>query len=173
MEEQNIRALPRSMEQLGRCYDCREFWTTFGIMPVRSRIQHRRVLEPQPVSRNKVLYSTRETIGSIEHCFEFVSLFSKLFQPLAMTNRDPCYLWPLLCRIFPNHFVSSFYLENNQLSNQIRSQQLASWKLLSGSIGWSSNATSFRHVCNLSLLLRHARCAQSFRKQPKKIYSPK
>jgi len=38
MEEQNIRALPRSMEQLGRCYDCREFWTTFGIMPVRSRI---------------------------------------------------------------------------------------------------------------------------------------
>ncbi|TVY36057.1 hypothetical protein LOCC1_G007244 [Lachnellula occidentalis] len=38
MEEQNVRALPRSMEQLGRCYDCREFWTTFGIMPVRSRI---------------------------------------------------------------------------------------------------------------------------------------
>ncbi|TVY39586.1 hypothetical protein LSUB1_G005827 [Lachnellula subtilissima] len=38
MDEQNIKALPRSMEQLGRCYDCREFWTTFGIMPVRSRI---------------------------------------------------------------------------------------------------------------------------------------
>ncbi|TVY50920.1 hypothetical protein LCER1_G008879 [Lachnellula cervina] len=38
MEEQNVRALPRSIEQLGRCYDCQEFWTTFGIMPVRSRI---------------------------------------------------------------------------------------------------------------------------------------
>jgi len=38
MQEQNIRALPRSMQQLGRCYDSREFWTTFGIMPVRARI---------------------------------------------------------------------------------------------------------------------------------------
>jgi len=38
MEEAKIRALPRSMEQLGRCYDTREFWTTFGLMPVRSRI---------------------------------------------------------------------------------------------------------------------------------------
>ncbi|RDL42336.1 Uncharacterized protein BP5553_02315 [Venustampulla echinocandica] len=38
MAEQDIRALPRSVEQLGRCYDSREFWTTFGIMPVRGRI---------------------------------------------------------------------------------------------------------------------------------------
>ncbi len=38
MREKEIRALPRSMEQLGRCYDTREFWEKFGIMPVRSRI---------------------------------------------------------------------------------------------------------------------------------------
>lgn len=38
MVEQDIRALPRSMEQLGRAYDTREFWTTFGLMPVRARI---------------------------------------------------------------------------------------------------------------------------------------
>lgn len=38
MLEQKIRALPRSMEQLGRCYDTREFWSMFDLMPVRSRI---------------------------------------------------------------------------------------------------------------------------------------
>ncbi len=38
MEEQGVRALPRDMETLGRCYDTREFWNTFGIMPTRSRI---------------------------------------------------------------------------------------------------------------------------------------
>lgn len=38
MDEQNIKALPRSMEVLGRCYDTREFWTTFGLMPGRARI---------------------------------------------------------------------------------------------------------------------------------------
>jgi len=38
LEEQKIKALPRSMEQLGRCYDSREFWTAFGLMPVRARI---------------------------------------------------------------------------------------------------------------------------------------
>ena len=38
MSEQGVRALPRSMEQLSRCYDSREFWTTFGLMPVRARI---------------------------------------------------------------------------------------------------------------------------------------
>jgi len=38
MKETNIRALPRSMEELGRCYDTREFWNKFGIMPVRARI---------------------------------------------------------------------------------------------------------------------------------------
>lgn len=38
MEEKGVRALPRPMEDLGRCYDTREFWTTFGLMPVRARI---------------------------------------------------------------------------------------------------------------------------------------
>lgn len=38
MAEQDIRALPRSMEQLGRCYDTREFWRTFGLMPIRARL---------------------------------------------------------------------------------------------------------------------------------------
>jgi hypothetical protein len=38
MAEQNVKALPRSMEQLARCYDTREFWTTFGLMPIRARI---------------------------------------------------------------------------------------------------------------------------------------
>ncbi|PQE17134.1 hypothetical protein CJF30_00003832 [Rutstroemia sp. NJR-2017a BBW] len=38
MQEQEVRALPRSMEELGRCYDTRDFWSTFGIMPVKARI---------------------------------------------------------------------------------------------------------------------------------------
>lgn len=38
MNEQDIKALPRSMEQLGRCYDVREFWTTFGLMPIKGRV---------------------------------------------------------------------------------------------------------------------------------------
>ncbi|KAL2349633.1 hypothetical protein BJ546DRAFT_696292 [Cryomyces antarcticus] len=38
MQEEGVRALPRSMEMLGRCYDSREFWTTFGITPLRARI---------------------------------------------------------------------------------------------------------------------------------------
>lgn len=38
MEEQGVRALPRSMESLGRCYDSREFWATFGLTPLKSRI---------------------------------------------------------------------------------------------------------------------------------------
>lgn len=38
MEESGVRALPRSMEQLGRCYDTREFWMTFGLMPTRARL---------------------------------------------------------------------------------------------------------------------------------------
>jgi len=38
MVEENVRALPRSMETLGRCYDTREFWSTFGIQPLRARI---------------------------------------------------------------------------------------------------------------------------------------
>lgn len=38
MSEAGIRALPRSMEQLARCYDTREFWDRLGISPVRARI---------------------------------------------------------------------------------------------------------------------------------------
>lgn len=38
MEEQNVKALPRSSEELERNYDSREFWTTFGIVPVRARM---------------------------------------------------------------------------------------------------------------------------------------
>ena len=38
MEETGVRALPRSMEALGRCYDTREFWKTFGLMPIRARL---------------------------------------------------------------------------------------------------------------------------------------
>lgn len=38
MMEEGIKALPRSMEQLGRCYDSREFWDRLDISPVRARI---------------------------------------------------------------------------------------------------------------------------------------
>lgn len=38
MAEEQVRALPRSMESLGRCYDSREFWETFHLVPVRARI---------------------------------------------------------------------------------------------------------------------------------------
>lgn len=34
MQEQGVRALPRSMEALGRCYDTRELWQTLGIAPL-------------------------------------------------------------------------------------------------------------------------------------------
>ena len=38
MIEKNVKALPRSMELLGRCYDTREFWNRFKLAPVRARI---------------------------------------------------------------------------------------------------------------------------------------
>jgi hypothetical protein len=38
MREEGVKALPRDMETLGRCYDSREFWETFGLTPLRSRI---------------------------------------------------------------------------------------------------------------------------------------
>ena len=38
MVEEGVRALPRSMELLGRCYDTRDFWSAFGIAPVRARL---------------------------------------------------------------------------------------------------------------------------------------
>lgn len=36
MEEEGVRALPRSMEALGRCYDSRELWKTLGITPLKA-----------------------------------------------------------------------------------------------------------------------------------------
>lgn len=36
MQEEGIRALPRSMEALGRCYDTRELWQTLGITPLKA-----------------------------------------------------------------------------------------------------------------------------------------
>lgn len=38
MEEEGVKALPRSMEMLGRCYDSREFWRTFRLTPLKARI---------------------------------------------------------------------------------------------------------------------------------------
>ena len=38
MAENQVRALPRPMGQLGRCYDSREFWATFGLVPVKARV---------------------------------------------------------------------------------------------------------------------------------------
>ncbi|KKY39622.1 hypothetical protein UCDDA912_g00326 [Diaporthe ampelina] len=36
MREDGVRALPRSMEALGRCYDSRELWQTLGITPLKA-----------------------------------------------------------------------------------------------------------------------------------------
>jgi hypothetical protein len=36
MREDGVRALPRSMEMLGRCYDTREFWSTFKLSPLKA-----------------------------------------------------------------------------------------------------------------------------------------
>jgi hypothetical protein len=38
MVDEGIKALPRDMETLGRCYDSREFWDSLGLAPVRARI---------------------------------------------------------------------------------------------------------------------------------------
>ena len=38
MREEDVRALPRTFEMLGRCYDTREFWETFGLAPLKARI---------------------------------------------------------------------------------------------------------------------------------------
>ncbi|KAK4132675.1 hypothetical protein BT67DRAFT_406174 [Trichocladium antarcticum] len=37
MGEEGVRALPRAMEVLGRCYDSREFWETWGLVPLKGR----------------------------------------------------------------------------------------------------------------------------------------
>ncbi|KAM7207878.1 hypothetical protein V8F20_001672 [Naviculisporaceae sp. PSN 640] len=38
MLEEGVRGLPRSMEQLKRCYDTREFWSTFDLVPLKGRM---------------------------------------------------------------------------------------------------------------------------------------
>jgi hypothetical protein len=38
MEEDGVRALPRSMERLERCYDSREFWRAWGVVPLKARV---------------------------------------------------------------------------------------------------------------------------------------
>ena len=43
MEERGIRSLPRTPEELGRALDSSDFWRTFGIMPVRGRIERGRL----------------------------------------------------------------------------------------------------------------------------------
>ncbi|KIK61101.1 hypothetical protein GYMLUDRAFT_43202 [Collybiopsis luxurians FD-317 M1] len=39
MREMNVRALPRSIETLGRALDSREFWETFGLTPLKGRME--------------------------------------------------------------------------------------------------------------------------------------
>lgn len=43
MEEQNIRALPRTPEELGRAIDSRDFWNDFGLMPIKGRLERGRL----------------------------------------------------------------------------------------------------------------------------------
>lgn len=38
MKEEDVKALPRSMETLGRAYSGREFWDTFALAPIKARI---------------------------------------------------------------------------------------------------------------------------------------
>ncbi|KAJ2928699.1 hypothetical protein H1R20_g8407, partial [Candolleomyces eurysporus] len=38
MEETGVRALPRNIDLLGRAMDSREFWKTFGLSPVKARL---------------------------------------------------------------------------------------------------------------------------------------
>jgi hypothetical protein len=38
MREEGVRGLPRGMEVLGRCYDTREFWEAFGLVPSKGRV---------------------------------------------------------------------------------------------------------------------------------------
>ncbi|CZT16624.1 uncharacterized protein RCC_02458 [Ramularia collo-cygni] len=38
MGEEGVGALPRDMQTLGRCYDSREFWATYGISPLKAGV---------------------------------------------------------------------------------------------------------------------------------------
>jgi hypothetical protein len=39
MDETGVRALPRNVETLGRSMDSREFWRTFGLSPLKARLE--------------------------------------------------------------------------------------------------------------------------------------
>ncbi|THH31504.1 hypothetical protein EUX98_g2685 [Antrodiella citrinella] len=39
MDEEGVKALPRGVEKLGRGLDSREFWTKFGLEPVKGRLE--------------------------------------------------------------------------------------------------------------------------------------
>jgi hypothetical protein len=39
MQEQDVRALPRNVESLGRALDSRDFWLRFGLSPVEARLE--------------------------------------------------------------------------------------------------------------------------------------
>ncbi|KAK7466196.1 hypothetical protein VKT23_004920 [Stygiomarasmius scandens] len=39
MREEGVKALPRNIEVLGRALDSREFWETFGLDPLRARLE--------------------------------------------------------------------------------------------------------------------------------------
>lgn len=36
MQEEHVQALPRDVDTLGRCYDSRDFWSTFNLTPLRA-----------------------------------------------------------------------------------------------------------------------------------------
>lgn len=38
MDEEGVRALPRTPEQLGNALDSREFWNTFNLSPAKARV---------------------------------------------------------------------------------------------------------------------------------------
>ena len=38
MDEQGVRALPRTPERIGRAMESREFWSTFELEPVKGRL---------------------------------------------------------------------------------------------------------------------------------------
>lgn len=39
MNEEGVRALPRSVEKLGKGLDSREFWNTFNLQPIMTRLE--------------------------------------------------------------------------------------------------------------------------------------
>lgn len=43
MDEHDVRALPRTPEEIGRALDSREFWRDFGLLPVKGRWERARL----------------------------------------------------------------------------------------------------------------------------------